>query len=289
MAAPYTGQIIGFSKVATSTPAAFCAAVFGGSLEIDPHNSEAKGIGDQMLAGKGTTEVSITGLECEGVDADDLALWCPTTAGAQVAAMPDFLVTCTGGYQWILTLCQPGAFGMKLDAGPDARVKFTFSLKGIATPAAASLTPVYVSLLGFSRPQVQAQYNGSDFDVLSVDISNDMGVAMFDPLNARTANTMTNPVGYYVSGQSPRCSVVMASEGAGAAALFADADAPADLTLLCDNGTDDALLVTLTDMIPGAWKMAMTPDGITGFDQAFQPGPGTVSNRIQFSNPDDES
>lgn len=284
---PSTGAVLGFSKIATGTPAAFCRVLTGGSYRIDPHNSEAKGIGDQMLAGKGTTEVELIGLECEGVTSADLALWNPTTPGVQVANFPDFLVVADGtdGMQWRMESCQPGAFGFSMDAAPDARWKWTFGLKGIPTPQAALTdTPVYNSLIGYTRGQVSILFAGQSADVLSIDGSNDLAPVMYDPLRERVAGSLTEPLGYYITTQTPRLRVTTGKVFKAAADLFADEHTSEDVVITLDNGTDPVQVITLVNFIPGNWEKTFTPDGITAFSQEWQPGPGTISNRLQIAD-----
>ncbi len=284
---PTTGQVQGLCKIVDGTPAPFCRVLSAGTYRIDPHNSEAKGIGDQLLSSKGTTEVELTGLECEGIANSDLALWCPTSAGVQVADFPDFLVAADGtdGMQWVMSSCQPGGFSMRMDAGPDARLKFTLGLKGIPTPQAAeTATPVYTNLSGYERGQVSILFGGQSAEVLSIDLSNDLTPEMYDPLEVREPQHMTEPLGYYIRTQTPRLRVTTGKVFKAEAALFADEHTPQNVVITCDNGKDTPLVVVLTDFIPGAWSMAMTPDGLVAFDQEFQPASGTISNRIRIGD-----
>jgi hypothetical protein len=284
---PSTGQEQGFCKIVGGTATAFCRVCTGGSFGGDAHANESKGIGDQMMGALGTVEVELSGLNVKGVSPTDLAYWCPTTPGAQVASFPDFLFALdgSGGAQWTMADCQPGSFAAKMDADLAAQLEFTLSLKGIPTAAAAKAkTPLYTSLRDYGRRHVSVLFDTSnDYDCLSFDLGNDLAPEAYDPLRVRTVGHLSEPLAYYTKGQTPRLRATLGTAGTTIAAIMADTQVVGDVIIACRNGVDAPLVFTCVDFYGVKWTETLTPDGIAGVDIDFQPGDGTISNRIQIA------
>lgn len=282
----YTGQVIGVSKISGETPAAFCRAITGGSLTIDYNNIIKKGIGGQLHARKGTSAIKLTLSGVVGVAKTDLALWYPTVAGAQVAAFPSFRVECVGNRSWVLSDGQPSSSTISCSDGPDGEMEMSFDIMfATATPgAAASAVCVYNALKGHTRNDIVIT---GLTNILSFDLSNDLGAEMYNPMVSKSTGAKTLPDGYAITTQGPTFSCVSGDpiQLNASDLAFADDHTPVDIVITCANGTGaEDMTITLGDFVPdGSAEVPLSAEGITGWGMTYVPGDGETYGRVVFA------
>lgn len=283
----YNGTVTGASKIATGTPAAFCRAVTGGTLTLNPHNVRKRGAGGQLHARKGTTETTLS-LSVVGVAKTDLAKWFPTSTGTQVSDFPDFLVEVddgVSGREFVLTSGQPSNCSIKLDQGDDAEVEVDVEMRFAAFSgyAAGTYVPAYNSVKGHTVNDASVTISGVTENVMSFTLSNDLGATSRNPLNGKTAGAKTFPAAVTINGNDPSFSCVTSDEY-NVENLAADDWTAVDVVVTLANGTSaENITVTLDDWIAENFNFPVTGEDFDGFSHEFRPGDGTTYNRVKFA------
>jgi len=283
----YTGQLLGVSKVAEATPAAFCRAITGGSLTIDYNNISKRGVGGQLHARKGTSAITLSMSGVVGVAKTDIVKWFPTTAGAQVAAFPNFLVEVVGNRAWTLSDGQPAGCTISCGDGPDAEMEFSMDIMFATAAGGAAETAacVYNTMQGHTRNDIVVT---GVTNCLSFDIANGLTTEMYNPMVAKTAGVKTFPDGYAITAQAPSFSCVSGDPiyltGA-AEPAFADAHAKSTIVVTAKNGTGaEDITITMADFVPdGSAVVPLEADGITGWALSYVPGDGVSYGRVAIA------
>jgi hypothetical protein len=283
----YNGTVTGLSKIATGTPSAFCRAVLSGEFSVNPHNIRKKGAGAQLHVRKGTSEIRLTATVV-GLDKTDLAKFFPTTSGVQVASFPGFLVEVDDGAtgrEFVCTSGQPGNVTVSLPEGEDSEVEYQVEMLFAACSgyAAGTYIPVYNSYKGHTINDATVTISGVSENVMSFELSNDLGASLRNPLNGKTAGAKTFAAAAIVQGNDPALSFVTADEY-GVENLFADDHTPVDIVLALANGTSaENITITLDDFVPESFNMPVTGEEFEGFSHEFRPGDGVTYNRVQVA------
>ncbi len=250
----YTGQVQGLCLISSGTPSAFCREVLDGTLSIDLHNIRKIGIGSQVHARKGTSEIRAE-WTCVGPSAASIAKWFPTTAGTQVADFPaastDFFVEVddgTNGKEWILSGCQPASCKVGCSEDPGAEVEYTFAIIATtATLAAAGTdTPAYNTVKGHTINETTVQIGGSAQGVLSFALSNDLGARLYNAMDGKASGQHTIATGAVVTHSDEDIVVAMA------------------------NGTSgEDMTITMTHFVPDRVNMPLEAEDLVGFGHEF--------------------
>jgi hypothetical protein len=164
----------------------------------------------------------------------------------------------------------------------DAEVEYQFTIKfALVTPVAAGTDlPLYNSVKGHTRNDITVQLAGSDQNVLSFTLANDLGAKMHNPMNTKVAGALTWPMGYVVTKQEPTFSCVT-SKAYNSGALSGDGWTAVDITIAMANGTaGENITITLQDFVPESWNMPLEAEDLVGFGHEFGLGDGTVYNRV---------
>jgi len=298
MAVPLSGQVVGLAKWTDGTPdtvQSFCRVVEGGGIDFDFHNVRKVGVGGQLHTRKGSLECTLNATAV-GVALVDIALFFPTAATTQVT-FPDtstgFLVEvddATDGKEYMLSSCQPGSITIACGAEPDAEVTYAMVIKGVPQQAAVgTLAPTYNGFLGHTINDTTVQLVTSDINCLSWSLSNDLGVEMYNPMDTKSAGSLTLPTGYVVTTQNPRLEMVTADPVKWASAtIVGDTWTAEDIVIALDNGTTaQDITITLDEFIPETLNMPFEGESLVGFAHSFAPA-GTptaaaIYNRVTLA------
>jgi hypothetical protein len=278
----YTGQVQGLCLTSSGTPSAFCREVLNGTLSIDLQNIRKIGIGSQVHARKGTTEIRLE-WTCIGPSAASIGKWFPTTAGTQVSDFPaastDFLVEVddgTNGKEWILSGCQPASCKVACSEDPGAEVEYTFAIVATtATLAAAGTdTPAYNAVKGHTINDITVQIGGSAQGALSFALSNDLGARLYNAMDGKASGEHTIATGAVVTTQNPTFVCVTTDEFKLATgttyALDADTHSDEDITVAMANGTSgEDITITMTHFVPDRVNMPLEAEDLVGFGHEF--------------------
>lgn len=279
----FTGQVVGLSKIATGTPAAFCRQVLSGSLSVDPHNISKVGIGAQKRVRKGVNEVT---LECTvvGIDKVDLQLFFPLDATAQVADFPDFLVEVddgTNGLEYTLLGGQPASCTISIGDGVDAEVEYKLTMKFTTMESAAvgTAAAVYNTYLGHCKPDIKVTVGAACDGILSMDISSDVGLEMVKTLCSGGIDA-----DLYVVTKNDIKAAFVTTSALNADTILDDEWVAADIVLTFANGTaGENITITISDMIPTGFTLPLEAEGIVGFDQEYELADGVTYGRVVVS------
>ena len=289
MSQVFTGQNVNFSKIATGTPASFCRGGSGVSIDVDPHLIVKSLVGSKRHVIPGLEEVTGTFSGVVGVAKTDLAKFFPTTAGQTVADFPDFIVEvddATTGAEWILTTCQPSSAKLSFTDGPDAELECEFEVKAVWLDYQAIGTdiPVYNSYLNYAPQHCVIQVGGADADVLSFDLSIDLGTEMFTPKNTKAVTEKRRPDAYYITKSDITLSIVTSDILVLNADRPSDTIAAGDLTITLNNGTGaQDILITCDSFICIKAGVKCEAEGMVGFEHEFIPSTGDTHNRVTFA------
>jgi hypothetical protein len=286
MAAPYNGQVVGLSKIATGTPSAFCREVISGSLSLPDNMISKAGIGGQVHVRAGTIIPTLR-FRCVGPAKTDVALWFPTTAGIQVASFPDFLVEVddTSGMEFVLSGGQPGPCTISLGSGEDAEIEYEFEINFavVTQQAAGTDVPLYSAFLGHTINDTTIQFGGSDAGCTGFSLSNGISLKAHNPADTKVAGVKRFPSAFGITSYAPRFSCTVDN-------LYdvgnwdADTKTSLDITITLANGTagQDAL-ITLDDWVYSNPEIPLEPEDIIGFPLEFLPASGNVYNRVKIT------
>ena len=280
----WTGQVQDMCKVINAQASAFCREVVGGTLTLNPHNINKRGIGAQVHARKGTLEATLEA-RCIGITKEDLALWFPTTRGVQVANFPAFYVQADDGansYAVLLSDAQPASITIEQGDGEDAEVEINITLKAATVdPDATALSPVYNALAGHTLNDTVVTIGGVELGVLSWSLGNDLGLKIWNPRNTRTTKAL--PFGYVMTQQDPRFQAVCSDSGH-LTTMLDDDWTPEDIVITMANGTQaQDIEITLSDFILSNWSAPFEPEGIVGHAHEWIPGSGNQYGRVLFA------
>jgi len=189
-------RLLGFSKIATGTPAGFCREVTGGDFTLDPHDIVTPGIGNRIHNRKGVEEATAKA-QCYGVVYADLVKWFPVDGALTVSSVPDFLVDLDGTTQYTLTSCQPGAATIS-NAGGNAHTINDLEIKGIADVMTGE-TAVYLSTKGHTLKDITITIGGADYNVLSWSLTNGLVTEMEIYGDGPTADHEWEPDAFIIS------------------------------------------------------------------------------------------
>ena len=278
--ARYTGQLIGVCEQSSGTPSAFARKIDGGSVNFDDSWLHNVGIAGQVVAIPGTIVPSLQ-VTCIGVAKATLQKWFPTTAAAQVASFPGFLVEIVGGRKFTYDDCQPGPATLSIDQGETAVLKYDLGVVAatIDDAAGAASSALWTSEKGYGINHVTVQEGGDDKGVLSWSLTNGITTAVSNPMDTKSAGSKRLPSGQYVTGGLPTLTVVTEGLLEAATSMFSDTPGNYDWVISCDNGTD-TMTITLTDWVLTGPGFDLSPEGLVGFSYTFQPDTGTTYNRV---------
>ena len=285
MAGPYVKSAVDVCKLAAdTTPTAFCAIGATGSVKLDSGQQVIKGAGGRLVYKD--VQVGTLELDCCGVDAADLSLWFPATAGVQVASFPGFQVQ-VGGTKVTLTECQPGAATISMGGGENEIVKYKLTVKGIATVAAAgTASALYTAAAPFTRNGVEVTHGASSkLGTRSFSVSNGMDCNADTLLDGgATAGHMTEPTSIRLAmGDGPTVNFEVETELT--SQYNADTNTDVDVLIELTNGTaGDNVTITCADYVPKSLSLAIEGgEGVTVYPYELMPNSGSVWGRVAIT------
>lgn len=287
MANVYNGMVAGLSKIATGTPAAFCRKVSSATITRSANNIRNAGIGGQLQVRKGTDEITLD-MTCVGVSNTDLALWFPTTAGVQVASFPDFLVEVddgSNGLEYVLSGGQPSSATITCSGGAASQLEVQLQAKfTTATEQAAGTdVPVYNSVIGHTINDIAVAQGTRTYGALSFSLSCDLGTEMVNTMDGKSASAKTIPTSYIITTVNPSLTVETTDEWQ-MDTMDGDTWTAGNITITCANGvTAENSTITLTNWVPSELNIPLEAEGMVSFGHSFEPGSGTIYNRVAFS------
>lgn len=280
----FNGMLLGISKTAAGT---LCRECNGGNLRISQSVIRKPGIGGQVHHRYGTIKAEVTA-EVLGVDKADIAKFFLPVQTARVLTMPDLFVEVddgTNGGEFTLTYTQPARITVACAQGDDAEQTISLGyMAGMAVGAPRSATTTAVnSLKGFTIHDHRVTFGGTDQDVLSFSLSNDLGAKAVNAMNDRTAmlDAKRFPTTIGVTKQGPVFSCVTSKWLPYANMLTAAGTVPFPIVIACTNGTGaENVTYTLTDMVPDEWNMPFQAEDFEGFEHTLGIGDGTICGRV---------
>jgi len=268
-------DMVGFSKIATATPAEFCRELHGGQFSYETNPIIRRGTGGQRKVLKGMSGIT-TSCRCTGVAVADWSLWLPGALDLQIASMFDCLAEVddgTEGAEFVLTGGQPSKFGLEWTDAPDAEVEFVLdAVWALATEqAVGTAAPVYftdATAAGYG-PGDMSVVIGDDPGVISIKLAVDLLTKVHNTATVRAAGVKTNPDSYHLTGVDPTCELIT-TEPIVITQLTDDEYTAGDIVVTLDNGVvaDDAA-ITLKDMICPNFNLPWEGEGKIGFAHSF--------------------
>lgn len=270
------GDMIGFSKIATGTPAAFAREVHGGQMSYETNPIVIHGVGAQRITRKGMSSIR-TSVQCTGVAKADWNLWIPGELDLSIDTMFDCLAEVddgSNGQEFVLTGGEPARLQIEWSDAPDALVMFTLdALWALATEqAVGNDVPVYyddTSDLIFGPGDLSVTVGGTDYGVVGVNLVIDLTTEPHNTATVRSAAAKTFPDGYVLTRIVPTVELTT-SEPIVIGQLVDDEYTAADLVLTLDNGNAAAgAVITLEDMVCPDFNIPFENNGKVNFAHSF--------------------
>lgn len=287
MGAPFNGQVVGLSKIATGTPSGFCREVISGSLSLPDNMISKPGIGAQVHVRAGTIIPTLR-FRCVGAGKTDIAKWFPTTAGVQVASFPDFLVEVddgAAGMEFILSGGQPGPATLAIGTGEDAELEAELEVmfSTVTQQAVGTNVPVYLTTSGHTINDITVQFAAADAGCTSFSLSNGLALKAHNPMDTKSAGAKRFPSAFGITSYAPRFSCTL-DDLYGVADWNADTKTAIDITITLANGTaSENATITLDDWVYANPEIPLEAEDLIGFPFEFMPASGNMYNRVQIA------
>lgn len=273
----YIGDMVGFSKIAAGTPAAFCREVHGGSMSYETNPIVLQGIGGQRVTRKGLSTIR-TSVRCVGVAVADWSLWIPGALDLEIDSMFDVLVELddgAAGQEFVLSGGEPARLQLEWSDAPDGLVEFTLdALWALATEQAVGTdTPAYyddTTDLIYGPGDISCTVGGADPGVLGINLVVDLHTTVRNTATVRSAAAKTFPDGYVLTRVEPTLELIT-EEPIVIGELVDDEYTPVDISITLNNGVAAAdAVITLEDMVCPDFNLELENDeGLKRFTHRF--------------------
>ncbi len=278
----YNSTVIGVCALTSADVAvAWCRECSSGEFKLPFQQIVKKGAGGQLHKRKGTTDPTLS-MTCVGVAKTDMARFWPTAAGAQVADIPNLLVTVTGGNQYKLYSCQPGPASFAISE--DDEWEFTCEIKA-KVALTSGKTTVYNSLLGHTTNDTKVSISGNGFGVMDASLANGLTAIMHNPMDGKTAGSRTQPDGYMIAGGGTPSLDVTTDDQHNKAEWLKDTNTKATVVLALTNGTSgEDITITCADWSQDeATPVPLQGEGKVLFPSTWTPDDGNTYGRVAFT------
>ena len=149
--------------------------------------------------------------------------------------------------------------------------------------AAGTDVPVYNSVIGHTINDIAVAQGTGTYGALSFSLSCDLGTEMVNTMDGKSAGSKTIPTSYIITTINQSLTVETTDEWQ-MASMDGDTWTAGNITITCANGvTAENSTITLTNWVPSELNIPLEAEGMVSFGHSFEPGPGTMYNRVTFA------